>query len=213
MGVETMTLEELFAQSPILDTKMYLIGVIVGSLLAAFFSFRFLKISIVISAALTGYEFGAVTLGVVFGDGINGFNAAMVVGIACAIILALISLTVYKWYIYFIGGLLGALLLGLVAFFACSALALSSIVVTIAVIALAIVGAGAGAKIFYRSFKTLYILLTSLTGMVVASVCVSLLAFGTDEVMLGLSVLVGLVLTAFAAAAQFRMNRDRELDL
>ena len=72
MVTDTSTLEQIYSQYSALEINTILIGFIIGALLAAFFSFRFLKLSIVISAALTGYEFGAVTLGAALGEGIDG---------------------------------------------------------------------------------------------------------------------------------------------
>ena len=84
-------LEQLYAENSVMTLHLALTVLAAVFLFTAFFAFRFFKLSIVLSAAAAGYEFGAVTLGVAFGDGINGFDAAMAVGIACAVILSILS--------------------------------------------------------------------------------------------------------------------------
>ena len=59
----------------------------------------------------------------------------------------------------------------------------------------------------------MYIVSTALIGMICASVCAAMLIFGSDEIMLGLSVIIGIVFSVLAMIAQFRMNRGRALEL
>lgn len=209
MGLENMTIEQLFAQFPRSELNAAFIGLLIGSLFLAFFGFRFLKLEIVLSAVVAGYEFGADKLGLAIGDAGLGFNLPVILGIACALIFGLLSFKFYKLYIYLVGGAIGAALGFVIPFALIENVVISIIVGVILAIVLAILGA----KLFYKFFKPIYIFSSSFAGSIMAATYLSLLIFGANESMLGGFIIGGFVLTVVAMIFQFRLNKDRELDL
>ena len=91
--------EVLFASVAWMDTPT-LIASIILCLFSAFFSFRFLKLALVISAFYAGYTFGAETVGLGLKDLVPGFDISIIIGILCAIVFALIAVKIYKYFIY-----------------------------------------------------------------------------------------------------------------
>ena len=208
MGLENMTIEQLFAQFPRSELNAAFIGLLIGSLFLAFFGFRFLKLEIVLSAVVAGYEFGADKLGLAIGDAGLGFNLPVILGIACALIFGLLSFKFYKLYIYLIGGLFGAML-GVIPY----ALIENAVIRIIVSVICAIIFAIIVAKLVYKFFKPIYIFSSSFAGSIMAATYLSLLIFGANESMIGGFIIGGFVLTVVAMIFQFRLNKDRELDL
>lgn len=203
-----MTLEQLYAETALTD--LYIAFAIMAALFLfiAFFGFRFIKIEIILSAAVTGYDLGSGVLATAIGDKIQGFDAGIVLGIACAVVFGLIAIGLYKFYIRFIGGMLGAVIGYMLSVAILSSL-VNEIVSYIVGIVFAIVFAIIVSKLFFKAFKAIFIISSSVVGMTLASACISLIAFSENEVALGAAMLVGLVLSIPAAIAQFRMNRGR----
>ena len=212
MGAETTTLDQLFTEYSATELNIAFISLILGFLFVAFLGFRFFKLSLIVSGAAWGYSFGMVTVGMIIGDSITAFNAAAIAGIASAIIFAILTPKFYKVVIYVYGGLLGALIGFVVPYATLSAFGFD-VVGLITGIILAIVLAVPGAKLLYRIFKPYIIIGTSILGSIFAMAFVSLLIFRANEIAFEIFVLLGFVLGIFATVVQFKMNKDRELDL
>ena len=212
MSSDTSTLGQAFAG--ISNDVLYpvLVGFIIGGLLAAFFSFRFFKITIIFLGAVIGYSFGEATLGMLIGDRITAFNAAFVLGIACAVVFGILAPKFYKLCIYVIGGIIGfsfgmSLTVGLLSGFGYyTAGYLAGI---FAGAALAVLGA----KLFYRCFKPYIIVSSSFIGSLIAAIFTSFMLFGDNEIAIALFTVLGIILGVISTRAQFKMNRGRELDL
>ena len=164
-----MMLSEYMALFPELDAKAFLIGAMIGALASALFGFRLFKLSVVVTFGAFGYVLGTSVFGLMFGDGIEGLNSysGLIVGIACAVILALISIKIYKALIYFVGAAFGILLGFVIPYFLLTAFEqeLAGIIAGVVVaIALAILCA----KGFMRIMKPLIIIETALGGMALA---------------------------------------------
>ena len=212
MGAETMTLEQLFAQYSATELNIAFVALIIGSLFAAFFGFRFFKLTLILSGASYGYTFGTVTLGMFIGDlGLAG-NLVEIFGIVCAVIFAILMPKFYKALIYFTGGIFGAMLGFVVPYATLVAFDLEMAGIIVGLI-VAILVTAPSARFLYRIFKPYIIFSTSLCGMVLAFVYLSMMIFGANETMLGLFVLIGAVLSVFAMKAQTVINRGREFDL
>jgi len=211
MGIDTSGLEQLFETYSTDILVPTFIGLIIGFAFIAFFGYRFLKLEIILSAIFTGYDFGSRTLGLAVGDAVSGVDLGIILGIACAVIFALLSLKIYKWYIYFIGGLFGAVF----CFALCESVGMameSATVGTVVGIILAILVFVPAAKLFYKIFKPFYIILTSVVGMMFSALYVAILVFGINESALSASLLIGLVLAIPAMICQFMINRGRKFD-
>lgn len=212
MGSETMTLQQLFAENSATELNIAFIALALGFLFVAFFSFRFFKLSLIVFGAATGYSFGSITFGLLLGDSIASFDAAKVIGIALAIVLAILTPKFYKILIYFYGGLLGAVLGFLLSYLVLLTFDLELVGIILGII-FAVLLAVPCAKLLYRLFKPYLIIGTSFIGSSLALGCISLLIFGANELAFEISLLAGLVLGVFAMIAQFKINEDRDLDL
>ena len=209
MGTETI-LANTFEGVPSAMVIPTAIGFIIGCLLAAFFSFRFFKLSIVLIGAFLGFSFGSEDLGMLVSDRIDGFNASLVLGIACALVFAILAPKFYKLCIYLLGGVLG----GVIGFMLTRSILLALDTATVLImIPVALVFAFFGAKLLYRFFKPYLIISSSLIGSICAATITATLLFGENEVVTGLFAVLGLILSIVAMRAQFRMNRGRSLDL
>ena len=186
------------------------IGCIIGFLLLAFFSFRFFKLSIVLIGAFLGFSFGSEDLGMLVSDRIDGFNASLVLGIACALVFAILAPKFYKLCIYLLGGIIGGAIGYMLTLNVLAALGSS---VRIIIIPISLILAFFGAKLLYRFFKPYLIISSSIIGSICAAIVLSMLIFGDNEVMAGVFAIVGLILSIIAMMTQFRMNRGRDLDL
>ena len=207
-------LEQLYAENSVMTLHLALTVLAAVFLFTAFFAFRFFKLSIVLSAAAAGYEFGAVTLGVAFGDGINGFDAAMAVGIACAVILSILSFRLYKLSIYVFGGIMSAALVAAIAQpILESTTDLPELAVSWIVLFVAAMAAFIGGTLYYKAYKVLYIISTSLVGMFMTLGCIGMIIFRESYTMIGLMAIIGLFLSYPAMKYQFKTNRGRSLDL
>ena len=211
MGLETTGLEQLFETYSMDILIPTFIGLIIGFAFIAFFGYRFLKIEIILSAIFTGYDFGSRTLGLAVGDAVSGVDLGIILGIACAVVFALLSIKIYKWYIYFIGGLFGAIFVFAIGVSVGAALGSETVGLIVGII-LAVLIFVPAAKLFYKIFKPFYIILTSVVGMVFSAIYVALLVFGIDESALSAAMLIGLALSIPAMIFQFRINRGRSFD-
>ncbi len=209
---ETVTLEQLYASYSQEGVIAIIAGIIIGCLFVAFFGFRFIKIEIILSAALTGYEFGASNLGLAIGDTELGFDAGIILGIACAVIFGLLAIKIYKAYVYFLGGVFGVIVGLLVPILVLGMLEVPESVGVIAGIVAAVLLAVPAAKLFYKLFKGFYIFSSSIIGMVFASAALSLLIFGENDMAVGVAVLIGVVLSVPAMIFQAKINAGRTLD-
>lgn len=209
MGTETI-LANTFEGVPSAMVIPTAIGFIIGCLLAAFFSFRFFKLSIVLIGAFLGFSFGSEDLGMLVSDRIDGFNASLVLGIACALVFAILAPKFYKLCIYLLGGIIGGAIGYMLTLNVLVALGSS---VRIIIIPISLILAFFGAKLLYRFFKPYLIISSSLIGSICAATITATLIFGENEVVTGLFAVLGLILSMVAMRAQFRMNRGRSLDL
>lgn len=204
-------ISEYLALFPDVSLQPFLIGIVIGALISAHFGFRLFKLSIVVSFATAGYAVGYSVFGLMFADGIEGlnFDVGFVVGIALALILALVSVKIYKALIYIVGGAFGVLLGFVIPYFLLLAFdqELAGLIVGAVV---AIVLAVLCAKGFMKIMKPLVIIETSLGGMALAFEGAAMLLDLGDAVVAVASV-IGLVFGLFAAKYQFSINQGREL--
>lgn len=204
-------ISEYLALFPDVSLQPFLIGIVIGALISAHFGFRLFKLSIVVSFATAGYAVGYSVFGLMFADGIEGlnFDVGFVVGIALALILALVSIKIYKALIYIVGGAFGVLLGFVIPYFLLLAFdqELAGLIVGAVV---AIVLAVLCAKGFMKIMKPLVIIETSLGGMALAFEGAAMLLDLGDAVVAVASV-IGLVFGLFAAKYQFSINQGREL--
>lgn len=189
-----------------------LIGVIIGAMFASFYGFRFYKLYLVLSGALAGYTFGYATLGMLLGDRITAFDAALILGVASAVIFGLLAPKFYKLYIYILGGLFG---FAITLTFTASLLAAMGYEYAgeLAGIVLGLILVVPAAKLLYRFFKPVIIISTAFSGSLIAAKAVSYVIFGGSAASDSVFAIVAVLLGVVATVAQFRMNADRDLDL
>ena len=212
MGLTSTVIGMLFAGIPEDALVAYALGFVLGCLLAAFFSFRFFKLTIVLYGLAIGYSFGYASLGMLLGDRITSFNAPLVLGIACALVFGILAPKFYKAMIYFIGGVIGyaigfVLAAGLLSAFGYEGV--SGIVGFVAGVFVAVFFA----KLVYRFFKVYIIISSAFAGSILAAIVVSSLLFGDSGLALTVFSILGIILGIVATRAQFKMNRGRDLDL
>ena len=204
-------ISEYLALFPDMALQPFLIGLVIGALISAHFGFRLFKFSIVVSFASAGFLLGTTVVGLMFPDGIAGlnFDVGFIVGIALAVILALISVKIYKALIYIVGGAFGVLLGFVIPYFLLLAFdqELAAIIVgAIVAVVLAVICA----KGFMKIMKPLVIIETSLGGMALAFEGAAML-IGLSDAVVAIASVVGLVFGIFAAKYQFSINEGREL--
>ena len=209
----TTVIDSMLSGSTVSENLPFLIGFVIGCLLAAFFSFRFFKLTIVVEGLVLGYTFGFSSLGMLLSDRITSFNAPLVLGIACALVFGILAPKFYKAMIYLFGGALGFVL----AFSLVSSLVSSAwhnSAGDLAGIVVGIIAAVFVAKLVYRFFKAYIILTTSFLGSLLMTSVISASLFGTGNGLITTVFLIlGVVLGVVSARAQFRMNRGRTLNL
>ena len=213
MGNDTNIFDQLFAGVPDELLISTVASLIISFLFIALFSYRLLKLEIVLSGISLGFTFGHDTLGMLIGESIEGFNASIVLGIVCAILFALLAIKVYKALIYLCGGIVGASIGLMFPMLLLEAFIDSAIIPIIVGIVCAIALAVPFAKLFYKKiFKPLYIITASLVGMIYASMLVAYLILGDDASVLAVSAIIGLILAIPAMIFQFKINKGRTLD-
>ena len=206
-----MIFNELLATLPAELHVPYLIGVVIGALISAFFGFRLFKLSVVLSFASFGFLLGNSVLGTALGDGVEGANVALILGIALAVVFGLIALKIYKAMIYFAGGMFGAVFGFIIPAMIFYAFELE-IVGLIVGLVLAVVFAILCAKGFMKIMKPLVIIDTAIGGMMLAFEALATIILGANVLgFIGIVYLVGLIAGIFAAKTQFKMNKGREL--
>ena len=202
-----MTLAEYIALLPEAAIPSFLIGTIIASLLSAFFGFRLFKLSVVTSFFATGFVVGIMLFIVLFGE--DSAILGMLFGLLFAILLAMISLKLYKAMIYFVGGAWGALLGFIAPYFILTLLEQEICGVIVGLIA-----AGIGAFIFAKGFmwlmKFIVIVETAIFGMSLAFEATATY-FTTDQNLIFIASLVGLLFGIPAAVYQFKANKGRRL--
>lgn len=204
-NTENITLAELLTP----DMIPFIIGMIVGLAIVAFFGFKLLRIELVIAGAIIGYSIGSTTLVALVGDSITGVNIALILGIVCAVIGVLLSAKVYRLMIFVYGGLIGyvvgtVLFPGMVAGFTSLPVSAETLVTVMSVVVGIIF-----AFVIYRLFKPLYIISTSIFGMLCVGTLTLALISGGNETASGIGAIVGLVIGVFAMIHQFKANRDK----
>ena len=206
-----MMLSEYMTMFPGLEVEPFLIGAIIGALISAFFGFRLFKLSLIFSFATTGYALGYSLFGLVFGEGVEGlgFDGGIVVGLACAIILALLAVKLYKALVYSVGGMFGVLIGFVIPYFILEAFNQQIIGIVLGLVCAAVL-AILFAKGFMKLMKPIIIIETALYGMAIACEAVAML-LTSDETVIGLASIAGLVLGIFAAKYQFKANEGRQL--
>ena len=202
-----MTLTEYMALLPEEAIPSFLIGTIVTALLSAFFGFRLFKLSVVTSFFVTGFVVGIMLFIVLFGEG--SAVLGMLFGLLLAILLAMISLKLYKAMIYFVGGAWGAMLGFVAPYFI-----LTLLEQEICGVIVGLVAAAAGAFIFAKGFmwlmKFIVIIETAIFGMSLAFEATATY-FTSDQNLILMASLLGLVFGIPAAVYQFKANKGRPL--
>lgn len=206
-----MIFNELLATLPAESHVPYLIGVVIGALISAFFGFRLFKLSVVLSFASFGFLLGNSVLGTALGDGVEGANVALILGIALAVVFGLIALKIYKAMIYLAGGMFGAVFGFIIPAMIFYAFELEIIGLIVGLV-LAVVFAILCAKGFMKIMKPLVIIDTAIGGMMLAFEALATIILGENVLgFIGIVYLVGLIAGIFAAKTQFKMNKGREL--
>ncbi|MBQ7389654.1 MAG: hypothetical protein IJW02_00955 [Clostridia bacterium] len=208
MGNEVNVLEQILSQIPTEILVSTLITTMIACIFDAFFGFKFLRPLVIISAIYTGFDIGSVELGMLVADvGGAGEILPLVLGIVCAILFGLLALKVYKIAVYIMGGCFGIIFGLCVPMVVFSLFDLSAVGLIVGII-LAIVLVVPAAKLFYNKlYKPLYILTSSIGGMMAAAMCLAMI-FTFDIALIGLAMLIGFVLGILAAIYQFKLNRD-----
>ena len=171
----------------------------------ALFGFKFLKIEICVFGALFGYTIGAVEIANFVGDALAP-ALITVISIALAIIGVLLSAKVYKIMV-FIYAAYGAYYAGTILFsMFIEGLQGYEAVITLLSVLFAIVSA----YITCKFFKPIFIILTSVGGMVLALVALALVISPESETVMSVMMIVGLILGVFAAIKQFKSCKDIE---
>ncbi len=207
MGTENITSVEALGT----ESVPFLIGMAVGLMLLAFFGFKLLRIELVLTGILLGYSLGYDTFGAMVGDSISGVNIALILGIVCAVVGALLAAKVYRFMIFLIGGLTGfavgsALFPSLVDGFGSLPVSEDTLVLIMSIVVAIIL-----AFIIYKLFKPLYIVFTSLVGGFLSLGILSIAIFGENDSLISIFAIAGLVVGVFAMIYQFKSNKDRYL--
>lgn len=202
-----MMLSEYMAMFPGMDITSFLIGAIFGALISAFYGFRLFKFSVVVSFAASGFALGYTVFGLIFGDGVEGlnFDVGLIVGLAFAVILALISIKVYKAMIYIVGGALGVLLGFVILLLIFEPMELPLVGVLVG-LALEVLFAILFAKGFMKLMKVLIIIETALGGMALAFEALAML-ITLDANVITVASFVGFLVGIPAAVYQFKANK------
>lgn len=206
-----MTLSEMLAMFPESSRGAVLIGAIIGALFSAFFGFRFFKLSLVVSFGCAGLVFGYSFFDLMLGDleAEFGFDVAFVIGILCAVILALLAVRIYKASVYLCGGMIGAALGFAIPYAILTALELETVGIIVGIVAAIILAIILG-KGFMKMMKPIIIIETSLNGMAIAFEAAAMLLV-TNDVIITVASVVGLLVGLLAIKAQVKMNEGREL--
>lgn len=207
-----MILEQFLALIPQEVLLPTIIGMICGAIFSAFFTVRFFKLTVTLSAICSGFEFGYTLFVLIAGENIEGipFDLGLLVGLAFAIIFGILALRVYKVLVYACGGIYGALLGFAIPCLILTSLGYALIGMLVGLV-LAIVLAIVGAKLLFKCFKPLLIFFSSVYGMGLALGCVSILVFGANDIAFAIAYLLGFIPAIFAMKVQSRLNEDREL--
>ena len=202
-----MTLNEYMTLFPDMNMTAFLIGAIVGALISAFFGFRLFKLSVVVSFGSLGFVLGCGLFSLAFPEGVEGisFDIGLIVGLALAVILGILAIKIYKGLVYFVGGMLGALLGFVIIFFVFDALELHLVGILLG-IAVAVLLAILFAKGFMKLMKVIVIIETALGGMALAFEAAATLIVANESVILVAS-FVGMLVGIFAAVYQFKANK------
>ena len=206
-----MTLSDFIATFPESGRYAALIGVVIGSLLSAFFGFRLFKLSLVISFGAAGFALGYSNLGLMLGDrGADlGFDVPFVLAILCAVILALLAVWLYKVMIYLCGGMFG-FLIGFVIPYAIITLFADEVIGGVVGIILGIILAIVFAKEFMKMMKYIIIIETSLNGMALAFEGLAMLLV-TNDIVITVASVIGLFVGILAIKYQVKANEGRAL--
>ena len=211
MGSDTI-LGQAFAGVPEDLMIPTMVGYIIGCLFAAFFSFRFFKLSIVLMGLAVGYTFGAETLGMLISDRITDFNASLVLGIACGVVCAILAPKFYKLCIHLIGGIIGYIIGDALFYGVVAGMGYETPGLIVGIVA-GLVAAFFGAKLLYRFFKPYLIISSAFAGSMLAAIATATLLFGDGDGGIVVFAILGGLLSVVAMFAQFRMNANRDLDL
>lgn len=209
MGSDAMTMEQLYSMYPDSYINITLIALAVGCLLAAFFSFRLFKFTVVTYGVCFGFMIGLVVVGLLTGDALVG----LIVGALLAVIFGVLSLKFCKVMIYLYGASLGAEIGYSITSSIFTSFGLESVGEIVGVV-VAVLFAIGGSILLYKFFKPYVIIGTSITGSLFAVSSLYLLLFGANnEAVLDALSIVWLILAAVAMYSQFKMNENYELDL
>ncbi len=199
--VNTANPAEILA--PLLTDEMMpvLVGYIIGGLLLAFFGYKLLKIESMILGAALGFGLGYSLLGPLVTDLVQGVDLAIILGLACMVILALLAFKIYKALLVIVGAAFG-FSIPLIIMFA------FEVEPVIIYIVSAVIGVIAG-FLTLKLFKPIYIFSSSMYGMMLVFVSLSLLIFKDNVVALLIAELLGFGFGIFAMVKQFKMNSDK----
>ena len=186
-------------------------SLILTALLCAFialFGFKFLKIEICLAGAIIGYNLGSVHMAPLLGDSVHT-SVVIIISVALAILGAVLSAKIYKImvfiYVAFAAFIVGALIFTSFVENLFDTGAGSAIVILLSVLFAIVV-----AHVVCKFFKPIYIVLTSYAGMVLMFNSLALIIAPSNDTLITVMTLIGLVATVPAAISQFRSCRDLE---
>lgn len=178
------------------------------SLILALYGFRLLRPAVAIEGAAVGFLFGYNNLALLVGDAVSGDWLPITLGIAVAVIGALIAYKVYK-IVLFLDVALGTYLYGYELFSEMfrevTELPVSTefLVQTVSLVCAIVI-----AFVVYKLFKPIYIVSSAITGMALLAVAVVIpletVGGAVAETAATIAVYVGLVLAIPAAIKQFK---------
>ena len=208
MGSETMTVEQLYSVFSKTEINIALISIAIGCLFVAFFSFRLLKVTVIIEMVCLGFLYGVGQFSMLTGD----VKIGLAVGVLLAIICGVLSLKFFKVMIYLYGALMGALFGFVFTYELFFYLGLESVGTVVSLI-VAVLLAMVASVLLYKYFKPYVIIGTSLSASSMALSALHIVIFGGSESLFVVFEIAGFVLGIFAAITQFKMNEGYELDL
>ena len=218
----TEALEKLYAQIPeeyivfLQNYSFYIsLGLIAAFVIFALFGYKLFKIELAITGAATfgllGFWYLAPLIVNALGERVpENVNLYVITGLACAAIGAVLVILIHKLAI-FVGGAAAGAAIGwgvcmLVGMYYTESEFINSMAGRIV---FAVVGGLIFGVLFLFLFKPIYIIVTSVGGMVVVGYLVASSVMSIESpIVVGISMAVGGLLGVFAAVYQFRSNRD-----
>ncbi len=176
------------------------------SLVLAFFSYKILRLVLMLTGALEGFFLGSGIVAAFLENRFGWQNIDMVCGIVCAIVLALLALALYRFFIFLSSMAVGytltlplsAMIADILGGIPLDPALLTSIISLVFGLIIAL--------IVLLLFKPVYIIVTSITFSLLAPMIAIFVWLEPSMLYLIIGAVVGLIVGIFAAIGQFKMN-------